>query len=160
MGTLMREDDVFIPSFLEAINLRFAPRQGPEPEWFGGVDEVAELQVAFQVFQKGRPFQQSIALLGLGGHLNSRPRARWFALLDDLKTYESNRPDQNGDEAIVNALLENLAAEPPLPVYFKAHDSRAEPGRRVMVDAEPRPIFYIERDYLTVSIPMRPRAHS
>ena len=157
MGTFMREDDIFIPSFLELLNLRFALRQGPEPEWFGGVEEVAELQAKFKVFQQGRSFQDSVSLLGLGGQMNSRARARWFALLDNLKNHQSNKPGQTGDEAIVSALIENLSLTPPLPVYFKAHDAGDNPVWRVIVGDEPRPIFYIAHDYLTISIPMRPR---
>ena len=157
MGTQMLEDDIFIPSFLERLNLRFAPRQGDEPEWFGGVEEAAKLQADHQVFQKDRSFRQSASLLGLGGHQNPRARTRWFNLLDGLKDYPSNKPGLNGDEAVVQAITENLASPSPLPVHFKAHDSRAEPGRRVIVGEEPRPLFYLERDYLTISIPMKPR---
>jgi hypothetical protein len=156
MGERMKEDDIYVPSFLEYLNLRFAPRQGNEPEWFGGVDEVAALQREFAVFQKGRSFQKSAALLGLGGHLNSRARNRWFTVLTNLANYSSNKPGQNGDECIVNAIIENLAASSPLPVFFKAHDLRAEGRARVIVGEEPRPVFYLEQDYLTVSLPMRP----
>lgn len=154
----MREDDIFIPSFLERLNLRFAPRQSGDPEWFGGVEEAAKLQADYQVFQEKRSFQQSASLLGLGGHQNPRARTRWFTLLDSLKDYPSNRPGLNGDQAVVQAILENLTSSSPLPVHFKAHDSRGEPGRRVIVGEEPRPLFYIERDYLTISIPMKPRS--
>ena len=155
MGAFMREDDIFVPSFVEMLNLRFAPRQGPEPEWFGGVDEAADLQAKFQVFQAGRSFRQSVSLLGLGGHLNLRARNRWFAYLDSLVKYGSNRPGQNGDEAIVNALIEDLGSAVPLPVHFKPHDAGAEPDWRVIIGDEPRPLFYTARDYLTVSLPMR-----
>ena len=160
MGQLMREYDVFIPSFLEMLNLRFAPHEANTPEWLGGVAEVAALQRELSVFQAGRSFQQSAALLGLGGQMNPQARTRWFALLDDLKNYESSRPGLNGDACIVQAMIENLGMADPLPVHFKAHDSRAQGGRRVIVGEEPRPVFYLEQDYLTVSLPMRPRARS
>lgn len=152
----MREDDVYIPSFFEQINLRFASRQGSEPEWFGGIEEIADLQRKFQVFQKGRSFHQSASLLGLGVHTNLRARARWFSYLNDLPKFRSNRPGQNGDEAVVNALVENLALAAPLPVYFKAHDAGSEPDWRVIIGDEPRPAFYMTNDHLTVSFPGRP----
>ena len=154
----MKEDDIFIPSFFEQINLRFAPRQGSEPEWFGGIDEIADLQRKFRVFRKDRSFHQSASLLGLGLHTNPRARARWFSYLDSLKKYKSNRPDQNGDEAVVNALIENLALAAPLPVHFKAHDAGAEPDWRVIIGDEPRPLFYMVSDHLTVSLPGRPHS--
>ena len=157
MGQLMGENDVVIGTFLELANLRFAPRQGPEPEWFGGIDEIVELQREFQIFQTGRSFQKSAALLGLGGHTNSKARAAWFSLLADLANLPSNRPGQNGDEAVVGAMLQNLALPTPLPVYFMAHDSRPEGARQVIIEDKARPLFYIEQDYLTVSIPMKPR---
>lgn len=159
MGMYMKEDDIFIPSLFEQVNLRFAPRQGSEPEWFGGVEEVADLQKKFQVFRKGRSFHQSASLLGLGGHGNPRARARWFAYLDSLNKYKSNRPNENGDEAVVNALIENLAHAIPLPVHFKPHDAGAEPDWRVIVGEEPRPLFYMAIDYLTVSFPARPHRY-
>jgi len=154
----MREDDIYVPTFLELLNLRFALRQGPEPEWFGGVHEMADLQAKFQVFQKGRPFKQSASLLGLGGNFNSRARTRWFDYLDSLAKYRSNKPGQNGDEAIVGALMENLASASLLPVHFKAYDAGADPDWRVIVGEEPRPLFYVATDYLTISLPMRPRS--
>ena len=157
MGQLMGENDVLIGSFLELANLRFAPRQGPEPEWFGGIDEIVDLQREFQIFQAGRSFQKSAALLGLGGHANSMARAGWYSLLADLANLPSNRPGQNGDEAVVGAMLQNLASPTPLPVYFMAHDSRPEGARQVIIEDKARPLFYIEQDYLTVSIPMKPR---
>ena len=157
MGQLMGENDVFIGTFLELANLRFAPRQGPEPEWFGGIDEIVELQKEFQIFQPGRSFQKSAALLGLGGHTNSKARAGWFSLLADLENYPSNRAGQNGDVAVVSAMLQNLSLPTPLPVYFMAHDSRPDGARQVIIEDNARPLFYIEQDYLTVSIPMKPR---
>ncbi len=157
MGQFMGENDVFIGTFLELANLRFAPRQGSEPEWFGGIDEIVELQKEFQVFQAGRSFQKSAALLGLGGHANSMARAGWFRLLADLRNYPSNKPGQDGDAAIVGAMLQNFALAAPLPVYFMAHDSRPDGARQVIIEDAARPLFYIEQDYVTVSIPMKPR---
>jgi hypothetical protein len=39
---------------------------------------------------------------------------------------------------------------------MKAHDSRGPDGLRVIV-GEDKPIFYIDRTYLTISLPMAPK---
>lgn len=156
MGTSMMEDDIYVPSFLEQLNLRFAPRMDESPDWFGGVEEIAQLQKDHQIFQEGRSFRQSVALLGLGKLMNWRATKRWLDYLDHLKRRPSNRPGQNGDERIVKALIEHLASDKPSPVHFKAHDARQKDGERVIVGEEARPVFYIEKDYLTISLPMRP----
>jgi hypothetical protein len=158
MGSGLVEFDMFVASFFELANLRFAPRHRNGPEWFGGLDEMVELQKEFQVFQKGRSFKQSAALLGLGPHMTPLGKARWLNLLADQANYPSNIPGLNGDEAIVDAIQRNLASPSPRPVHFKAHDSRPEGQRRVIVDEEPRPLFYINEDFLTISIPMKPKA--
>ncbi len=156
MGRMMKEDDIFIDSLFDLLNLRFGPTEFGADN-FGGIVEMAALQKEFQIFKRGRSFRDSAAIMNLGGFWNARAKNRWYSLLADLKNYDSNIPKQNGNDAIVNALIKNLASEPPLPVYFKAHDSRGEGERRVIVGAEPHPLFYIDREYLTVSLPMKPR---
>jgi len=152
----MVEDDIYISSLFDLLNLRFGPTQAI-PENLGGIEEMAALQKEFQIFKRGRSFRDSAAIMNLGGFWNAEAKTRWYRLLDDLKDYESNVTKQNGNDAIVNALIRNLASPKPLPVHFKAHDSRAEGERRVFVSREARPIFYMERDYLTISLPMKPR---
>ena len=61
-----------------------------------------------------------------------------------------------GNDAIVAALIKNLESARPRPVNFKAHDSRVAGERRVFVDSE-RSLFYIDQEFLTISLPMRPR---
>jgi hypothetical protein len=173
MGKFMQDDDILIESFFELLNLRFAPplSEAPNPIdtengidnlAYGGVQEIAALQREFQIFRAGRSFRDSVAVLNLGGLWNSRARNRWYALLADLKSYGSNKDALNGDEAIVNALIINLAEKKPYPVYFESHDSTKENRRIVFVDEDPKrhPIFYIrppDPRYLIISIPMRPR---
>lgn len=173
MGKFMQDDDILIESFFELLNLRFAPPLVEAPNAidtehgihnlaYGGVVEFAALQREFQIFRAGRSFRDSVAVLNLGGLWNSRARNRWYALLADLRNYGSNRDALNGDEAIVNALITNFAAKKLRPVYFKAHDSTIKNRRIVFVDEddESNPIFYInppDPNYLTISIPMKPR---
>ena len=87
-------------------------------------------------------------------------RARWFKLLEDLSSYGSNVGTMDGNKAIVTSLVSNLESAKPLPVHFKAHDSRTTAtSRRVLIERPSRPIFYLEQDFLTVSLPMKPRPH-
>ena len=155
----MGEWDAHIGSLLELFNLRFAPVQDAKEEspLYGGISEVAALQSEFEIFKAGRPFVESARLLGLGGLANNIVKNRWLKLLAELATYESDRAGENGDERIVNALIENLKLPEPLPCYMQAHDSRGKDARRVIVQDSHRPLHYIEQAYLTISLPMRPR---
>jgi len=160
MGDFMKEDDIFIESLFDVLNLRFAPtpRDRGATEWLGGVEEIAALQKQFQIFRQGRSFKDSVAFLNAGGFWNWRAKKRWYDLLSDLVRRASNRVGQNGDEAIVNALIANLGVADPLPAFFKAHDLRDDD--RVVIRERDRPLFYLERDYLTVSIPLVPRTRA
>jgi hypothetical protein len=71
--------------------------------------------------------------------------------------YESDEPGVNGNDRIMNMMIENLASRYPLPVQFQAHDSRSEDGRRVIVRNAPTGLFYMTQDYIIVSIPMLPK---
>jgi hypothetical protein len=155
MGDNMREDDIYIESLFDLLNLRFAPQPRPRnPEWLGGIEEIVALQKQFQIFQQGRSFRDSMALVNAGGFWNWRAKKRWYDLLSILDRFPSNIAGQNGNDAIVNALITNLASANPLPVYFKAHDGRLDD--RVLVRDRDRPLFYLEQDYLTISLPLRP----
>jgi len=153
MGDKMQEDDIYIASLFDVLNLRFAPT--PEPEWMGGIKEMTALQKEFKIFQKGRSFKDSVAFMNMGGFWNSRAKTRWYELLEDLEKYGSNK-GQNANDDIVTALIANLESRNPLPIYFKAHNYGDD--KRVLIeDKNSRPIFYIATDYLTISIPMRPK---
>ncbi|UVF21704.1 hypothetical protein HPT29_011535 [Microvirga terrae] len=156
MGRIMKEDDIFISGLFDLMNLRFGPSQGPK-EAFGGIEEMAELQREFQIFQRGRSFRDCVAVLNLGGFWNPRARNRWLQLIGDLGAYESDLPGVNGNDRIMDMMVENLASRRPLPVLFQAHDSRSEDGRRVIVRNAPTGRFYIEQNYIIVSIPMLPK---
>lgn len=156
MGRIMKEDDIFISGLFDLMNLRFGPSQGPK-EAFGGIEEMAELQREFQIFQRGRSLRDCVAVLNLGGFWNPRARNRWLQLIGDLGSYESDMPGVNGNDRIMDMMVENLASRRPLPVLFQAHDSRSEDGRRVIVRTAPTGRFYIEQDHIIVSIPMLPK---
>ena len=127
MGRIMKEDDIFISGLFDLMNLRFGPSQG-EKEAFGGIDEMKELQKEFQIFQKGRSFGSCVAVLNLGGFWNSRARNRWLKLIGALGDYESDIPGVNGNDRIMDMMVENLASRTPRPVLFQAHDSRSDEG--------------------------------
>jgi hypothetical protein len=156
MGYFMKHNDILIGSMLDQLNLRFAPPQGKE-KTYGGIEEMAGLQKEFGIFKQGRPFAKSVAVLNLAAY-NNDAKNHWHDLLGSLHKQKSNRGKLNGDEAIVDALVKNLAAKDPLPVYFSSHDMRqgGEDGKKVLITAKGRPVFYIERDYLVISLPMKP----
>lgn len=154
MGWFMKEHDIYIGSMLDELNLRFAPSQGMDTH-NGGIDEMVALQKEFKIFKKGRSFKTSVAALNLGAR-NNEVKNRWYDLLGSLGKHDSNRSKENGDVAIVNALVKNLASKAPLPVYFVSHDMRGEKANaQVKITDKGRPVHYLEQDYLTISLPMQ-----
>lgn len=155
MGFFMKEHDIYIGTMLDELNLRFAPSQGKESH-FGGIEEMAALQKEFKIFKKARPFKTSCAVLNLGAR-NNEVKNLWQSLLGNLYRHGSNKKGQNGDEAIVNALIKNLALPKPLPVFFTSHDMRGDKANtEVKIIDKSQPVHYLEVDYLTISIPMQP----
>jgi hypothetical protein len=161
MGCFMREDDSYIPTMLDMLNLRFGPLDGSVApstgEAVGGIVEMKSLQQEFQIFQVGRPFVDSARILNLGGMWNPRAKYRWFQLLTALQRLGSNVGGQSGDAAIVIAIINELAKPTPRPIHFRAHDYRlSDENTRVLVDIDQHPIFYLNIDFMTISIPMSP----
>lgn len=155
MGYFLKEHDIYVGTLFDELNVRFAPSQGKESH-YGGVEEMVALQKEFRIFKRGRSFKTSVAVLNIGA-FNNDVKNRWHQYLEKLDSYDSNRKGQNGDVAIVSALIKNLAAANPLPVYFTSHDMRgAAENRQVRVLENTRPVFYLEVDYLTISMPMQP----
>jgi hypothetical protein len=153
MGLFLKEYDIYIPGFLEALNLRFAPKQS-STDGIGGVQEMAELQKTFHIFAKGRSFRDCAAVLGLGGALNWQAKNRWFDLLEWLKKVPSET-SENGSDRIVSVLEENLAASRPHPVHFTSHDFADD--KRVLVRKADQPHFFLIETFITISLPMSPR---
>jgi hypothetical protein len=114
-------------------------------------------QKEFKIFQEARPFRDSAAILNLGGFWNVRAKTRWLSLLEYIGKKRSNVAGQNGSQAIVRALIDNLESRKPLPVHFTAHDQREKDRNQVIIASNTQPIFYMHREYLTISLPMRPR---
>jgi hypothetical protein len=155
MGYFLQEHDIYVGSLLDELNVRFAPPQGRAGH-YGGIEEMAALQKEFKIFKKGRSFRTSISVLNIGA-FNNDVKNRWHQYLDNLKNHGSNQGGQDGDTAIVTALVKNLAAKNPMPVYFTSHDMRGgKENNRVLITPKSRPVFYLEMDYLTVSVPMQP----
>ncbi|MBS0317816.1 MAG: hypothetical protein JSR49_11890 [Proteobacteria bacterium] len=154
MGMRLKEHDIYVGSLQEQLNLRFAPPMGSK-EAFGGLDEMVALQKEFEVFKEGRRFHTSISVLGLAGAASHATKNRFHDYLASLRGMKSNIPGQSGDVAIVKALVRNLAAKKPLPVYFELHDMNAtKDGKRVIVTERARPLFYMDQDYLVISLPL------
>jgi hypothetical protein len=151
MGALMKEHDIYIGTFLDLFNLRFAPTPSGlnEESAYGGLAEMIALQKEFEIFKPKRPFSESAALLGLGGLYNAQAKNRWFKLLRSL-------PD-SGDQKIADALLANFKKRQPLPCYMLAHDLRVKGENRVIIAESDNPLFYLEQEYLTISLPMAPK---
>ena len=126
MGWFMKENDIYIGSMLDELNLRFAPSQGLATH-HGGIDEMVALQKEFKILKKGRAFKTSVAALNLGSR-NNEVKNRWLDLLGALSKHTSNIPKLDGDAAIVNSLVKNLAAKAPLPVYFTSNCAHARKG--------------------------------
>ena len=156
MGRIMKEDDVYISGLLDILNIRFGPSQGPG-EAYGGIPEMAALQREFKIFERGRSLRSCFAVLNLGGFWNARAKNRWLELIDDLRSYPSDLPDEKGNDRIMNAIVANLESRRPVPMFFKAHDSLGPEGRQVVVSRSPNAQFYVEKEHIVISIPMRPR---
>ena len=155
MGQFMKDHDIYIGTMLDELNLRFAPSQG-RGSHFGGIEEMVALQKEFKIFKKGRSFKMSCSVLNLGAR-NNEVRALWQSLLGNLNRHPSAKAGHDGDSAIVNALIKNLASATPLPVYFTSHDMRGETSNaEVKITDKSRPVHYLEQDYLTISLPMQP----
>lgn len=156
MGALMAEDDIYIGTLMEQFNLRFGPSQN-EQGFSGGVSEIGALQAEFGIFDPPHTFAECATLLGLGGLQNNRAKNRWFKLLSVLPSLPSDKASENGDQRIMNALKANFdKGGAQRPCFMKAHDSRGEYGPKVIVTVPDKPIFYIEKEYLTISLPMKP----
>lgn len=156
MGYFMKEHDVYVGTMLDELNLRFAPAHGAK-EHFGGIDEMVELQKEFEIFKKGRSLGTSARALHLGGSANHEVKNRFYRYLDNLRRQKSNVAGKNGEVAAVDALVRNLTAKKPLPVYFDFHDMRQADAKGVVIKDKARPLFYVEQDYLWISLPMQPR---
>lgn len=152
MGMFMKEHDIHVGSLLDQLNVRFGPTPDKKSH-FGGIDEMVVLQKEFKIFKKGRSFKSSVAVLNIGAS-NAEAKNRMHEYFDNLIKHDSSVAGQNGDVAIVNAIVRNLSAKTPLPVYFTFHDMRAEKGNtRVLISDKSRPLAYFNQDYLTISLP-------
>lgn len=171
MGALMRSDDYYVGNFLETLNLYFgsypdALPSGDEPRLTAaevamklgsnGIREIQAIQAEFKIFDADRPLVQSLRALGVGGTMNPHAKRKWYMALRRLDHYASNIRGLTGGKAIAKVLAEHLKAEDPDPVHFKAHDARAE-GSEVLI-TKGRPVFYLERDHLVISIPLTPQS--
>jgi hypothetical protein len=153
MGAFLKRNDIYVSSLLELLNLRFG-RTGSLGVC-DGIDEMKLLQREFGVFKRGRSLAQSLRVLNVGGSWNPTVKQGWFDYLESLDAVTSERAELKGGPAIVARLIENLAANKPLPVFFEPHDLR-ESGNRVLISVG-RPLFYMVEEYIVVGLPMANR---
>lgn len=156
MGYFMKEHDIYVGTLLDDLNLRFAPPHGAT-EQFGGIDEMVEIQKEFGIFKEGRSLRTSAMALHLGNSANHEVKNRFYRYLGNLRRQKSNVAGLNGEAAIVKALVKNLKAKKPLPVYFDFHDMRAAEEAKGVIIRQGHPLFYMDQEYLWISLPMQPR---
>ena len=171
MGMLIGDDDPYIGGLFEVLNQLFArlpdappgtndvamnPPEGQLGLQLSGVLEMQAVQAEFKLFDVNRPLVQSLRALGVGERWNRDLKRKWYMLIQRLDGYNSNYAGLSGGKAIADALAKHLATQNPDPVYFKAHDSRTD-GADVRITPKDRPVFYMEQDFLTISIPMKPK---
>ena len=155
MGFYMKDHDIYAGTMLDELNLRFAPSQGKDSH-YGGVDEMVALQKEFKIFKKGRAVKTSCAALNLGAR-NNELKNLWLKYLGNLNKHESNMKGLDGDQAIVAAIVKNLSAAKPLPIFFTSHDMRGDKANtQVKITGVSQPVHYLEQDYLSISMPMQP----
>jgi len=153
MGAFMKEHDIYVGSLQEKLNLRFAPNLGAGSNH--GLQEMIALQKEFEIFKEGRKFETSMAVLNVTGSASSEVKDRFHRYLGSLRRAKSNVGRLNGDAAIVKAVVANLNAKKPLPVYFELHDLTASAdSNRVIITDRARPLFYMKQDYLVISLPL------
>lgn len=153
MGAFLKEDDIYVTSLLELLNVRFGRRFGTAAD---GIDELKDLQREFGIFKAGRPLSQSLRVLNVGGSWNPDVKDRWFKYLDSLDRVDSDEKGVYGGPAVVDRLSDNLESKNPLPVYFEPHNAR-DNGNRVMMTVG-RPLFFMLEDHLVISLPMARRS--
>jgi hypothetical protein len=171
MGALMGNDDAYVGGLLETLNLcfgsypdappgatdeRLATNEAQMGLGTNGIREVRAIQAEFKLFDVNRPLVQSLRALGVGGLWNAHVKRKWFMALRRLDHYPSNFQGLSGGKAIAQALADHLQDPDPNPVHFTAHDARTA-GAQVLITPKDRPVFYLEQDFLTVSIPLTPR---
>jgi len=172
MGALMGQDDAYVGGLLETLNLSFGkfpeavPVSGDERLatnetamrlGTSGIDEIRAIQAEFKIFDVNRSLVESLRALGVGGLWNAAVKRKWYMALRRLDHYPSNFQGLSGAKAIVQALIDHLQPEDPGPVHFTAHDARGPGGAQVLITLKDRPVFYLDQDFLTVSIPLTPR---
>ena len=91
------------------------------------------------------------------GARNNELKNLWLKYLGNLHKHESSLKGLDGDQAIVAAIVKNLAAAKALPIFFTSHDMRGDKANsQVKITGISQPIHYLEQDYLTISLPMQP----
>jgi hypothetical protein len=113
---------------------------------------MVKLQTEMGIFKEGRSFDMSIAALNLAGQAHQGAKEGFHAYLRSLRRAGSNIAGLSGDQAMVKSIVKNLASKNPLPVYFEPHDAASD--ARVVITAKARPMFYMDQDYLVVSMPV------
>lgn len=155
MGAFLKEDDIYVGSLLDLLNVRFGRRYGTTDD---GIDELKELQGEFGIFKSGRSLAQSLRVLNVGGSWNPHVKTQWFKYLVSLDSVASEQRGVKGGPALVDRLIDNFESKKTLAVYFEPHNSD-DNGDRVLL-AVGRPLFFMLEDHLVVRLPMLRRSIS
>lgn len=138
--------DVYVAGMLDRLNLRFGPGDA--------IEEMLELQREFKVFSEEHSLKDAFGLLNMAPTDNWAHRRGWYRYLDYLKGQPSDRPTENGHDRVISALKEHLAANQPVPVHFRSHNS--EKNDRVRVLRPRHALVYSLLEFLIISLPMTP----
>jgi hypothetical protein len=140
MGDFVK--DHHVPVIQVQLNLRFAPGDG--------LSEMAAHQKEFQLFSPKHSLKSSFALINVAPP-DSKDRRGFFRYLDRLKDVGSNVEGQNGHDAVIAALKDNLESKNPMPVYFTYHV--ATRGNIKVEVSTSTPVVFSPVKHVTISLP-------
>ena len=102
---------------------------GPDQRW----TRWSVIQKEFGIFSDKYTLKQAFRVLPIVPE-DFTERRFWFAFLEALKNYVSDREGVSGHDRIVQAFPGNLESDAPLPIYTTTH--KLSDDRRILVDAE------------------------
>src|SRR3954466_11127868 len=114
--------DTSTADVLFLLNRRFGPGHA--------IEEMVVVQKEFGVFSENFTLKQAFRVLHIVPE-DFTERRFWYAFLEALKNYVSDREGVSGHDRIVQAYQENLEGGAPLPVHTTTH--KLAEDRRILV---------------------------